>query len=295
MFGRFSMELLQLRYFYESAENENFSKTAEKYMVPPSSVSMSIKKLEKELNCELFERTSNRIRLNHQGRLLQKALRSVLPVLDDAVEQIRMQGQEVQGEVWLLVRNDRRIILDYIHQFKEKHPDVAFHISHDFNTKNTARYDIIIDELTERYGNFSRIPLIKEDILLAVCESNPLCYQKILLKDLKKEAFITMCEGSSLNRITKEVCKKAGFRPNIFIESDDPHYIRKCIEMNLGVAFVPEISWKGEWGARTKFLKIADFEYKRITCAYRNNAKVLLPAAKAFYEMLENVYLNSFQ
>ena len=33
------MELLQLRYFYESAKNENFAKTAEKYMVPASSVS----------------------------------------------------------------------------------------------------------------------------------------------------------------------------------------------------------------------------------------------------------------
>ena len=53
------MELLQLRYFYESADNENFSRTADKYMVPPSSVSMSIKKLENELGCELFERSAN--------------------------------------------------------------------------------------------------------------------------------------------------------------------------------------------------------------------------------------------
>ena len=42
------MELLQLKYFYESAKNENFSKTAEMFMVPTSSVSASIKRLEKE-------------------------------------------------------------------------------------------------------------------------------------------------------------------------------------------------------------------------------------------------------
>ena len=40
------MELLQLRYFFESAKNENFAKTAEKYMVPASSVSASVKRLE---------------------------------------------------------------------------------------------------------------------------------------------------------------------------------------------------------------------------------------------------------
>ena len=46
------MELLQLRYFYESAKNENFAKTAEKYMVPASSISASVKRLEEELGCQ---------------------------------------------------------------------------------------------------------------------------------------------------------------------------------------------------------------------------------------------------
>ena len=47
------MELLQLRYFYESAKHENFAKTAEKYMVPASSISASVKRLEDELGCKL--------------------------------------------------------------------------------------------------------------------------------------------------------------------------------------------------------------------------------------------------
>ena len=49
------MELLQLRYFFDSAKTESFAKTAEKYMVPASSVSASVKRLEKELGCKLFE------------------------------------------------------------------------------------------------------------------------------------------------------------------------------------------------------------------------------------------------
>ena len=52
------MELLQLRYFFDSAKNEHFAKTAEKYWVPASSVSASIKRLEEELGCKLFDRQS---------------------------------------------------------------------------------------------------------------------------------------------------------------------------------------------------------------------------------------------
>lgn len=277
------MELLQLRYFYESAKTENFSHTAAKYLVSPSSVSISIKKLEKELGCELFDRNGNKIRLNSNGRLLQKALSVSLPVLDEAVDVLTSTESEQVGDIWLLVRSERRNILDYIYRFKQTHPNIIFHISHDFNAVNISPYDFIIDEQTSRYSGFTCLPIIKESIRLAASGQNPLTGKQLLLQDLKDEPFITMCNGSSLNRITVESCRKAGFSPNIVIESDDPQYIRKCIEMDLGIAFVPELSWHGEFGEHTGFLDVVDFELSRVTCIYRNQTKALSPVAMAFY------------
>ena len=43
------MDILQLRYFYDSANYLSISKTAEKYGVPATSVSASIRRLEDEL------------------------------------------------------------------------------------------------------------------------------------------------------------------------------------------------------------------------------------------------------
>ena len=42
------MELLQLRYFCHAAETESFTVTAKHFCVPPSDISQSIKRLEKE-------------------------------------------------------------------------------------------------------------------------------------------------------------------------------------------------------------------------------------------------------
>ncbi|MBQ8814262.1 MAG: LysR family transcriptional regulator [Lachnospiraceae bacterium] len=284
------MELLQLRYFYESAQTENFSHTAAKYLVSPSSVSISIKKLESELGCELFDRDGNKIHLNSNGRLLQKALSVSLPVLDEAVEVLSSTESEQVGDIRLLVRSERRNILDYIYRFKQTHPNIIFRISHDFNATDISPYDFIIDEQTSRYGGFACLPMIKESIRLAASGQNPLTGKQLLLHDLKDEPFITMCNGSSLNRITVESCRKAGFTPNIVIESDDPQYIRNCIEMDLGIAFVPEISWQGELGKNTHFLEVADFELTRITCIYRNQAKALSPAAMAFYRGISEAF-----
>ena len=62
------MEFLQIKYFCDAAETENLSKTAERYFVPTSSVSQSIKRLENELGCELFEHRTNKILLNSAGK-----------------------------------------------------------------------------------------------------------------------------------------------------------------------------------------------------------------------------------
>jgi len=284
------MELLQLRYFYDSAKTENFSHTAEKYIVSPSSVSISIKKLETELGCALFDREGNRLRLNSNGRILQKALMTALPALDQAVEIITHPMSEQYGDIRMLVRSERRNILNYIYQFKQANPQVFFHISHDFNTEDLSAYDFIIDEQTTRYGNFSVRPIIKEPIRLAASRQNPLSGRTLLLEDLKNQTFISMCKGSSLNRITVDTCKKAGFNPDIMIESDDPHYIQKCIEINMGIAFIPEFSWQGELGENTVFLDVADFELTRITCIYKNQQKGISAAANAFYRGLTDKF-----
>ena len=78
------MEMLQLIYFCDAAQTENFSKTAKKYLVPPSNISQSIKRLENELETPLFERQANKIKLNNSGLLFYKNAKSALELLENA-------------------------------------------------------------------------------------------------------------------------------------------------------------------------------------------------------------------
>ena len=54
-------------------------------MVPTSSVSASVRLLEKELDCKLFDRAYNRIILNNNGKRLQQALLPVFSELEQAI------------------------------------------------------------------------------------------------------------------------------------------------------------------------------------------------------------------
>ena len=280
------MELLQLRYFLDSAENENFSKTAAKYMVPASSVSIAIKKLEKELGCSLFDRHSNKIRLNESGRVFHKSIKSALLEIDSATQTLADFPKSKSGDIFILIRSERRVIGEQLLKFKDQYPNVVLHLSHDFNTKDFEKYDIIIDEQSDHYKGFDRTPLLIEKLYFVANKSNPISNKKLTINELCDQPFISMCDGSSLKRLTLEYCKKAGFNPNIVIESDDPFYIRNYLELNLGIALIPEISWKGQLSDDIVFLDVIDFKQSRITYVYQNRQKLASPLVTKLYKFL---------
>ena len=80
-----SMELLQLRYFKDCAELENFSKVARKNMVPQPSISKTISKLENELGAQLFDRVGRKIILNQNGKFFYDKISTALKNIDDGI------------------------------------------------------------------------------------------------------------------------------------------------------------------------------------------------------------------
>ena len=242
------LELLQLRYFYEAASQESITKTANSFLVPPSSVSIAIKRLENELGCELFARSGNRIRLNQNGRTLHQALGIALKQLDDAVEQLTQAHAELSGEVSLLVRCSRRILLERMQRFRQMYPGVMFHLVHDFATVNLDQFDIVVDAASPVYhSRFVGEPMFQEQIRIAAAEHHPLCRKQLVIRDLQNEPFLTMCKGSSLRQQMLDACQKAGFSPNIVIESDDPLYLRNDIELGFGIHLSRRFPGRDRW------------------------------------------------
>ena len=68
------MELREIEIFLTLAEELHFGRTAEKLHVSPARVSQSIKKQERSIGAELFERTSRNVRLTPIGERLRDEL-----------------------------------------------------------------------------------------------------------------------------------------------------------------------------------------------------------------------------
>ena len=261
------MELLQLRYFVSAAETENFSKTAKEYLVPPSNISQTVKRLEKELGCTLFERSVNKITLNKEGKQFYDAVKKALAGIDGAKDALDGIKNEIGGEIKLSICADRRLVTTAIQRFTEKYPSVSFIISH----REMPDSDIIISDTITSQSGYTKQLLTEEEILLASSKELNLKQGNDTenAKVLENLNYITMPSDTSLYRYTKSICEKYGFEPDITIITDDPFYIRKYVEMGLGAAFVPAVSWQGQFDKSIKFYSVGNTV--RYTYVYRKN------------------------
>ncbi len=262
------MEMLQLRYFYESAKCGSFSKAAEKYMVPATSVSASVKRLERELGCELFSRSCNRIILNDSGKKLLKSLDTVFSELDRTVNSLG-EGSNDTRKIRLLVRAMRGKISDRVIEYKENRPHVTFKISFDFGSVNIDDYDIIIDEETDKYRGYEKLCLYTSKIGLRASTKSPLCGKKLTLIELRNEPFISIGEDNGLHRILIDACRRAGFTPDIVVSSNDLSCNRKFIESGVGIGLsrVEETTASVADG-KVCSLNVTDFCETQTICAY---------------------------
>lgn len=278
------MELLQLKYFCDAAECENFSKTADKFRVPPSNISQSVKRLESELGALLFERQANSISLTAKGRDFYEKASEALSLLEEGKAIVGADAGV--GHIRIFAGSVRRIVMQTVEKFRRTYPDVEIELDYDTHA-DVKNFDVVIssDDRSAVFGE--GIPILRERMLLALNKNHRLAKSDALsINDLKNESFICMGKDSSLSHVFEQLCASAGFVPNVSIRCDDPYYARKCVELSLGIIVFPEISWRGMFSVDTVIRNFG--EHTRNTYIYINKKKSVPSVVRSFVAMMKN-------
>lgn len=282
------MELLQLRYFVTVAKMGSITKAANFYGIPQPAMSQTISRLEADLgNVKLFDRKSNRIYLNDNGKRFLERVEHTLQSLDNGIQELHPTHNEITGRINLLVLENHRFIFDCVSRFSKEYPNVDFFISHNQHSEQNITFDLCISSMKTYHLMKTSSPLIQEYIILAVHESHPLAKQKsVRLTELKDEKFITMSSQSSLHNITLDQCRACGFEPHVQFICDDPYFVRKYVSENMGVALAPEVSWAGRFRNNTVIIPIDNPPIFTTSYLIWDQSRYLTPAAQAFRQFL---------
>ena len=175
------MELRQLAHFVAVAEELHFTRAAARVHVVQSSLSASIRALEREVGAALFVRDSRHVMLTQAGRALLPAARRALIAADegrDAVAGVRgvLRGQLHVGAIQTLGVIDLPALLA---AFRRAHPGVTIRLSHDAapvlaSAAADAQLDIAFIDGPTDPARLTRVEIGHDDLVLAVPQGDPL-------------------------------------------------------------------------------------------------------------------------
>ena len=135
------MELRHLKYFLATAHEGNMTRAAAACHVSQPALSRQLADLEKELGCELFVRGSRGVSLTNEGMMLRKRAQEIVELADRAEFEIRSDGAQVAGDIWVGAGESRVVSLlaKAAATLLESHPQIRLRL-----------YSGNFDDVTER-------------------------------------------------------------------------------------------------------------------------------------------------
>lgn len=278
------MELLQLKYFCEAAITENFSKVAEKYYVPQSSISHTISRLEDELGKKLFTRSGKKVMLNEAGRAFYEEISAALAKIQKGVKRVNDLSRST---VRISLLQGTTALIPVISEFQKQNPDIEIDFA---NPSEKLRGNLFFDlriasKPSESEKNCSSVPLFDERILTAIPKSHPLANKTaITIDDIRDIPIVGLYPGSSLYKLMSKYFALNDYEPKIRVESENHATVAQFVKSGYGIAFYPEISWSEVGTDGIISLPFADFECRRTVYMFYPNDYAPSEATKKFMQ-----------
>lgn len=300
------MTLTELRYIVAVAREKHFGKAADTCFVSQPTLSVSIKKLESELNTQIFERGNSEISLTEVGK---KIVEQAQYVLDEAarVRLIADQGKDhLIGPLRLGVIFTvgpyllPRIVKTIINATPEM-PLILFenYTANLLEQLRKGSLDIaILAEPFEQNG-LGILPLYDESFVVAVPKNHSLNkIEKVASDDLKSETMLLLGVGHCFRDQVLDVCPESARFASSSVgiqktfEGSSLETIRHMVASGLGITVLPKMSLQSHLdNTNVNFIEFKDpVPSRRVAIVWRKSFS-RTKAVEKIYELICSVKL----
>lgn len=243
-----NMDTAALRWFQQVADGVTVTDVSAVEHVTQSGVSRALARLEEEVGFPLLRRSGRVLRMTRAGATFKRYVDAMLHELDDGLAALAELASPDAGTVtvafqpslgtWLVPR--------LVAAFTRVHPHVQFELLQVRDELSApplaggeADLEITAVRPTGRDVRFQ--PLLAEKLRLAVPQDSALGTGRTSagLADASAERFVVLRRTYVLRRLTEQLCRDAGFAPDIAFEGDDLSTVEGFVAAGLGVALVP--------------------------------------------------------
>jgi len=139
-------QLRALRYFCKVVETGSFTKAAESFSVPASSLSRRIADLEKSLGANLLKRTTRVVQVTEIGKAYYEQVQDVLAQLAFSDESVRAYQASPTGTLRIstMVTFGEEILMPLLDEFKHLYPEIILDVSFSDELSTLSRDEVDI-------------------------------------------------------------------------------------------------------------------------------------------------------
>src|ERR1051326_1133241 len=275
------MQIESLKVFIDLAESESFTKAAQINSVTQSAVSQQISALEKLFKSLLIERSKKKFRLTREGQVLydySKQIIGTYEALHSKLQEIKdiISGTIRVATIYSIGLHD---LPPYLRKFLKAYPTVNVHV--EYRRANQV-YDDVLSNVVDlglvayptRDPKLEVFPLRKEPLVLICHPQHPLARNKNLrIKALSGQKFIGFEPDIPTRKALDKILRDQGVQVQHVMEFDNVETVKRAVEIDAGVAIVPQGTVAQEVSKQTLAqIELDDAElYRPLAAIYKKN------------------------
>jgi DNA-binding transcriptional LysR family regulator len=290
------MQIESLKVFCDLAETESFTKAAQINHVTQSAVSQQISSLERLFKSLLIERSKKYFRLTREGQVLYDYSKQIIATYEALHHKLQEIKEIVSGTIRVATIYSVGLhdLPAYLKKFLKAYPTVNVHV--EYRRANQVYEDVIgnvvdvgLVAYPVRDSKIEIYPLRKDPLVLICHPQHPLAKNKSTrLKALTGQKFIGFEPDIPTRRALDKILKDHSVQVQHVMEFDNIETVKRAVEIDAGVAIVPQGTVVQEVAKQTLAqVTFDDGDFFRPLAAIYKKTKVLSPAMKEFLATLK--------
>jgi DNA-binding transcriptional LysR family regulator len=240
------LDTRQLRAFVTLARRGSFTMAAKELHLSQSAVSHSMKALENDLGCRLFDRMSKKVLLTQAGEQLLQHADKILHEMSVARESISQLGKWGRGRLRVGASTTacQYILPEVLNEFKKSYPQVLIAVEpgdtrEAMELLRINQIDLALALQPKRDDEFDFIPLFTDEMCFVLSPSHPWAQSgAVVREEIPRQQYVLYAKNSFTFELVEEYFRAEDMVLNTVMEFGSMEAIKELVKLGLGVSIL---------------------------------------------------------
>jgi DNA-binding transcriptional LysR family regulator len=292
-----NLDYYPIKVFYTVATEKSFSRAAAKLLRTQPAVSMMVRRLEGDLGEKLIDRSGRELILTDIGQIVLEYARRFENLQRDLENSLAELRDNASGRLIIGANESTTLyLLRHLQRYRRSFPRVKIQVRRSLSSRipeQLIRGDLELGVISYDPGDKRlEVKVIYDDRLAFIVSPQHRFADResVAINELGMEIFIAHNVSSPYRDIVLKEFQQRKIQLNMDVEMPTVESIRKLVQRNEGVAFVPHMCVQQELEQGTlREIKVKDFDVERKIYLVYPAHRTLSHAARAFLEVVHKL------